>query len=32
MVRFPKPEAFEMVAREIAELILRSTGGLAAIS
>ena len=32
MVRFPKPEAFEMVAREVAELVLRGCGGLSAIS
>ena len=32
MVRFPKPDAFESIAREVAELILRGTGGLAAIS
>lgn len=32
MVRFPKPDAYEAVAREVAELILRGTGGLPAIS
>lgn len=32
MVRFPKPEAFETIAREVAELLLRGSGGYSAIS
>jgi len=32
MVRFPKPEAFEAIAREVAELLLRGAGGLTPIS
>ena len=32
MVRFPKPEAFEAIAREVAELIARGSGGLPSIS
>jgi len=32
MVRFPKPEAFEAIAREVAELLLRGSGGHSAIS
>ena len=32
MVRFPKPEALETIAREIAELLLRGSGAISAIA
>ena len=32
MVRFPRPEALETIAREIAELLLRGSGGISAIT
>lgn len=32
MVRFPKPEALEAIAREVAELLLRASGGMPAMA